>query len=236
MMTGFFALIVFSASAKICSVPPGSRLVPARHEVGLGWPCWCLTEGLGLDDGLTKLGTVSWDSGARQWAAGSNYFDRLSLQIPRRPREAGRMANFSRLGALLRTEIGTLLLAFALATPAAAADEPPPAGRRRRLADPRFVSLKSDRVNLRTPEHRLPHRMVLAGRLPLEIVKSSRAGAECGRGGRDRLVLQSFLSGRRAALVLPWEVKPDTPRPQLRSARATAPGPHARHDRSGGDR
>lgn len=128
------------------------------------------------------------------------------------------MANFSRLGALLRTGIGTLLLAFALATPAAAADEPPPAVAGSGLPIPRFVSLKSDRVNLRNgPSTDYPTAWVYrrAG-LPLEIVKEYEGWRQVRDAeGATGWVLQSFLSGRRTALVLPWEVKPDTPRPQI---------------------
>ena len=101
---------------------------------------------------------------------------------------------------------------------------PQPTGRRPAVAGsglpiPRFVSLKSDRVNLRNgPEHRLPHRVGLsAGRGCRSRSFKEYEGWRQVRDaeGATGWVLQSFLSGRRTALVLPWEVKPDTPRPQI---------------------
>ena len=100
------------------------------------------------------------------------------------------------------------------------------------LPIPRFVSLKSDRVNLRSgPSTEYPASWVYrrAG-LPLEVIKEF----ESWRQVRDAdnvtgWVLQSFLSGRRTALVLPWEVKADAAAPQValrssegESARAVA--------------
>ncbi len=86
------------------------------------------------------------------------------------------------------------------------------------LPVPRFVSLKSDRVNLRSgPSTDYPTSWVYrrAG-LPLEVIKEY----EGWRQVRDAdsvtgWVLQSFLSGRRTALVLPWEVKPGVTPPQV---------------------
>ena len=85
------------------------------------------------------------------------------------------------------------------------------------LPIPRFVSLKSDRVNLRSgPGTDYPTAWVYrrAG-LPLEIVKEFESWRQVRDAeGVSGWVLQSFLSGRRTALVLPWEVKPDHPKPQ----------------------
>jgi SH3-like domain-containing protein len=83
---------------------------------------------------------------------------------------------------------------------------------------PRFVSLKSDRVNLRAgPGTEYPTRWVYrrAG-LPLEVIKEFETWREVrDADGATGWVLQSFLSGRRTALVLPWDVKPDQPLPAV---------------------
>ncbi len=75
------------------------------------------------------------------------------------------------------------------------------------LPVPRYVSLKSDRVNLRegpSKDHRTSWVSQRAG-LPVEIT----AEAETWRRIRDSdgaegWVLHSLLSGRRTALVAPW--------------------------------
>src|SRR6185436_6878370 len=81
---------------------------------------------------------------------------------------------------------------------------------------PRFVSLKSDRVNLRNgPGTDYPTGWVYrrAG-LPLEVVKEFEGWRQVRDSeGVSGWVLQSFLSGRRTALVLPWERKSGTPPP-----------------------
>ena len=81
----------------------------------------------------------------------------------------------------------------------------------------RFVSLKSDRVNLRAgPGTEYPASWVFrrAG-LPVEIIKEFEAWRQVrDADGVSGWVLQSFLSSRRTALVLPWEVKADTAPPQ----------------------
>lgn len=78
------------------------------------------------------------------------------------------------------------------------------------LPVPRFVSLKSDRVNLRKgPGTDYPTAWVYrrAG-LPLEVIKEFESWRQVrDADGVAGWVLQSFLSGRRTALVLPWEVK-----------------------------
>jgi SH3-like domain-containing protein len=84
------------------------------------------------------------------------------------------------------------------------------------LPVPRFVSLKSDRVNLRKgPGTEYPTSWVYrrAG-LPLEIVKEFEAWRQVRDAeGVTGWVLQSFLSGRRTALVLPWDRKTGKPPP-----------------------
>lgn len=84
------------------------------------------------------------------------------------------------------------------------------------LPVPRFVSLKSDRVNLRNgPGTEYPTGWVYkrAG-LPVEVVKEFESWRQVrDADGASGWVLQSLLSGRRTALVLPWERKPDGPTP-----------------------
>src|SRR3990170_3134662 len=83
---------------------------------------------------------------------------------------------------------------------------------------PRFVSLKSDRVNMRKgPGTDYPTAWVYrrAG-LPLEVIKEFEGWREVrDADGAAGWVLQSFLSGRRTALVLPWEVKPGATPPKV---------------------
>jgi len=86
------------------------------------------------------------------------------------------------------------------------------------LALPRYVSLKSDRVNLRSgPGTDYPTSWVYrrAG-LPVEVIEEF----ETWRKVRDAegtvgWVLHSLLSGRRTALVLPWELKAGKVPPQV---------------------
>jgi SH3-like domain-containing protein len=83
---------------------------------------------------------------------------------------------------------------------------------------PRFVSLKSDRVNLRSgPGTDYPTAWVYrrAG-LPVEVIKEFETWRQVrDADGATGWVLQSLLSGRRTALVLPWDIKPDKPVPQV---------------------
>ena len=82
------------------------------------------------------------------------------------------------------------------------------------LALPRFASLKSDRVNLRQgPGTDYPTAWVFrrAG-LPVEIVKEFESWREVRDAeGTTGWVLGSMLSGRRTAVVLPWELKAGQP-------------------------
>jgi SH3-like domain-containing protein len=86
------------------------------------------------------------------------------------------------------------------------------------LPVPRFVSLKSDRVNMRKgPGTDYPTAWVYrrAG-LPLEVVKEFEGWRQVRDAeGAAGWVLQSFLSGRRTALVLPWDVKPGAAPPNV---------------------
>lgn len=86
------------------------------------------------------------------------------------------------------------------------------------LPVPRFVSLKSDRVNMRKgPGTDYPTAWVYrrAG-LPLEVIKEFEGWRHVrDADGAAGWVLQSFLSGRRTALVLPWEIKQGAPAPKI---------------------
>jgi SH3-like domain-containing protein len=86
-----------------------------------------------------------------------------------------------------------------------------PASQPSGLAVPRFVSLKSDRVNLRSgPGTEYPTTWVFrrAG-MPVEIIKEFEAWRQVRDAeGATGWVLQTMLSGRRTALVMPWEAKP----------------------------
>lgn len=86
------------------------------------------------------------------------------------------------------------------------------------LPVPRFVSLKSDRVNLRNgPSTEYPTGWVFrrAG-LPLEVIKEFEAWRQVRDAeGTTGWVLQTLLSGRRTGLVLPWEIKKGQPNPQV---------------------
>jgi SH3-like domain-containing protein len=84
------------------------------------------------------------------------------------------------------------------------------------LPVPRFVSLKSDRVNLRNgPGTDYPTGWVYrrAG-LPLEVIKEFESWRQVRDAeGATGWVLQSLLSSRRTGLVLPWERKSGSPPP-----------------------
>ncbi|MCC7251883.1 MAG: hypothetical protein IT540_08415 [Hyphomicrobium sp.] len=83
---------------------------------------------------------------------------------------------------------------------------------------PRFVSLKADRVNLRAgPGTDYPTSWVYrrAG-LPVEVLSEFEAWRQVRDSeGATGWVLQSLLSGRRTALVTPWDVKAGAPVPQV---------------------
>jgi SH3-like domain-containing protein len=95
------------------------------------------------------------------------------------------------------------------ATDLSAQGTPAPAGASG-LPVPRFVSLKSDRVNLRQgPGTEYPTAWVFrrAG-LPVEVVKEFESWRQVRDAeGTTGWVLGSMLSGRRTAVILPWEVK-----------------------------
>ena len=83
---------------------------------------------------------------------------------------------------------------------------------------PRFVSLKADRVNLRSgPGTDYPTSWVYrqAG-LPVEVLSEFEGWRQIRDSeGATGWVLQSLLSGRRTALVTPWDAKAGAPVPQV---------------------
>lgn len=126
-----------------------------------------------------------------------------------RPRRSTSAACDRRCVMMTASLVLATLIAFAHAAHAqSAADAAIPSGSG--LPVPRFVSLKSDRVNLRNgPGTEYPTGWVFrrAG-LPLEVVKEFEGWRQVrDADGVTGWVLQSFLSGRRTALVLPWERK-----------------------------
>ena len=89
------------------------------------------------------------------------------------------------------------------------------------LQVPRFVSLKSDRVNVRkgpSRQHDVEWTFVQSG-LPVEIVQEFENWRRIRDWeGKQGWVFHSLLSGRRTALVTPWEKSNRTPlRAQARS-------------------
>ncbi len=109
-------------------------------------------------------------------------------------------ANFRRMAAGLR-----LAVALAALTGPARAQQ---LGMATGLALPRYVSLKSDRVNLRegpSKEHRTTWVYLRAG-LPVEITAEFDTWRKIRDSeGSEGWVLHSLLSGRRTALVAPWK-------------------------------
>ncbi len=93
---------------------------------------------------------------------------------------------------------------------AVAAEKGPVSG----LPLPRFVSLKADEVNLRSgPGRDYPTQWVYrrAG-LPLEVIKEFDTWREVrDADGVSGWISHALLSGRRTALILPWEVKAEGP-------------------------
>lgn len=119
------------------------------------------------------------------------------------------------------------MLAVCGGTTAASAETTPAAGARSAgiksvgasgLPLPRYVSLKADRVNLRQgPGTDYPTAWVYrrAG-LPVEVIEEFDTWRKVRDAeGTVGWILQSLLSGRRTALVLPWELKEGQPAPQV---------------------
>ena len=125
----------------------------------------------------------------------------------------GRRAGAAALAALLATALGS-------GTGAAALDQKGPMTG---LPVPRYVSLKSDRVNLRegpSKEHRSSWVFERAG-LPVEVTAEFDTWRKIRDSeGSEGWVLHSLLSGRRTALVAPW--KKEQTMPLYRQPRADA--------------
>ena len=110
--------------------------------------------------------------------------------------------------------LGGLLASTAFAAaadgPASTGALPPagqPTGKVSGLPVPRYVSLKTDRVNLRegpSKDHRTAWVFQRAG-LPVEITAEHETWRRIRDAeGTEGWVLHSLLSGRRTALVMPW--------------------------------
>lgn len=91
---------------------------------------------------------------------------------------------------------------------AAPADAAGPVGRTSGLPVPRFVSLKADKVNVRsgpTRDHGVAWVFTRAG-LPVEITAEFETWRRIrDSDGAEGWVYHSMLSGRRTALVNPWK-------------------------------
>jgi SH3-like domain-containing protein len=107
---------------------------------------------------------------------------------------------------------GLAMLAAPGAAQAQAAPEPT-VGKATGLPVPRYVSLKTDRVNLRegpSKDHRTSWVFQRAG-LPVEITAEFETWRRIRDSeGTEGWVLHSLLSGRRTALIMPW-AKGDAP-------------------------
>lgn len=108
------------------------------------------------------------------------------------------------LSAPLRATLGLALL-LAASAPASAADAA--LGKVSGLPIPRYVSLKTDRVNLRegpSKDHRTAWVFQRAG-MPVEITAEYEVWRRIrDAAGTEGWVLHSLLSGRRTAIVMPW--------------------------------
>lgn len=112
----------------------------------------------------------------------------------------------------VRRRIGLFVIAALLAAPNYSAAQQQQTGQVSGLPIPRFVSLKSDRVNLHegpSKEHRTLWVFERAG-LPVEITAEFETWRRIRDSeGAEGWVLHSLLSGRRTALVAPWKKEPE---------------------------
>lgn len=118
-----------------------------------------------------------------------------------RRRSSGRFARVSCL-----TRLGVAL--WAIGSTLVGAAEAQQVGSATGLRVPRYVSLKSDRVNLRegpSKDHRTSWIFQRAG-LPVEITAEFEIWRRIRDSeGSEGWVLHSLLSGRRTALIAPWK-------------------------------
>lgn len=125
------------------------------------------------------------------------------------------------LALLMRRVVFALALVAAIGAVGAGQAQDMQAGSVTGLPVPRYVSLKSDRVNLRegpSKEHRTRWVYQRAG-LPVEIVAEFETWRRVrDADGSEGWVLHSLLSGRRTALVAPWSKEKDETFPLYRSA------------------
>jgi SH3-like domain-containing protein len=128
---------------------------------------------------------------------------RQDIALESRPMAKGRARRIAAPPGFARLVAAAILAVAALAT--ARAD---PVGPVSGLPLPRYVSLKSDRVNLRegpSKDHRTTWVFLRAG-LPVEITAEFDIWRKVRDSeGSEGWVLHSLLSGRRTALVMPWK-------------------------------
>ncbi len=146
--------------------------------------------------------------------------DNLTLRLRRRSgAESGGM-----LSVPMRTLAGAALLGLTVSSGAWAQDMQ--AGSVTGLPVPRYVSLKTDRVNLRegpSKEHRTRWVYQRAG-LPVEITAEFETWRRVrDSDGAEGWVLHSLLSGKRTALVAPWAKNKSEILPMRGKAAADAP-------------
>jgi SH3-like domain-containing protein len=124
----------------------------------------------------------------------------MFMRVPATRRISGSVSRGRRICKVLVAGVGCLWLATA-----AQADQ---LGTVTGLPLPRYVSLKSDRVNLRegpSKDHRTSWVFQRAG-LPVEITAEFDTWRKIrDSDGSEGWVLHSLLSGRRTALVAPWK-------------------------------
>lgn len=111
-------------------------------------------------------------------------------------------------------KIVVAIAACLLSAVPALAQQPPGGRLGTGLPVPRYVSLKTDRVNLRegpSKDHRTAWVFQRAG-LPVEIIAEYETWRRIRDSeGTEGWVLHSLLSGRRTALVMPWAKKGEPP-------------------------
>jgi SH3-like domain-containing protein len=116
-----------------------------------------------------------------------------------------------KLQALYATAAFHLLLAsftLCLATPTAAAAEDLPRGQTSGLPLPRFVSVKSTPVNVRqgpSADYDIAWKFLKAG-IPVEVTQEFDVWYKVRDSeGQEGWIQKTLLSGRRTALVSPWD-------------------------------